>query len=209
MKGWEYAAKRALDVTGAVVGLTLSAPVIGIAAALIKREDGGPVFFRQERVGQYGEPFNILKLRTMVVNAESQGAGFAVNAGDARILKIGDRLRKLSIDELPQFWNILRGEMSLVGPRPTLQYQVDQYTPHQARRLDVKPGATGWAQINGRASLPWADRIELDVWYVDRQSLRLDLSIMLRTVGTIFSRGNTYRGASGGWQKPPEDDASL
>ena len=209
MKGWEYAAKRALDVTGAVVGLTLSAPVIGIAAALIKREDGGPVFFRQERVGQHGEPFNILKLRTMVVNAESQGAGFAVNAGDTRILKIGDRLRKLSIDELPQFWNILCGEMSLVGPRPTLQYQVDQYTPHQARRLDVKPGATGWAQINGRASLPWADRIELDVWYVDRQSLRLDLSIMLRTVGTIFSRGDTYRGASRGWQKPPEDDASL
>jgi lipopolysaccharide/colanic/teichoic acid biosynthesis glycosyltransferase len=209
VKRWERAAKRALDVTGAVVGLTLSAPVIGIAAALIKREDGGPVFFRQQRVGLHGEPFEVLKLRTMVVNAEAQGAGFAVDAGDSRILKIGDLLRKTSIDELPQFWNILCGEMSLVGPRPTLQYQVDQYTPHQAHRLDVTPGVTGWAQIHGRASLPWADRIELDVWYVEHQSLRLDLSIMLRTIGTIFSRGGTYRGTSGGWRTPPEDGASL
>ena len=202
MKGWERVAKRALDVTGAAVGLTLSAPVIGIAAALIKREDGGPVFFRQERVGLDGESFEVLKLRTMVVNAEAQGAGFAVDAGDSRILKIGDLLRKTSIDELPQFWNILTGEMSLVGPRPTLRYQVDQYTPHQARRLDVKPGVTGWAQIHGRASLPWSERIELDVWYVDHQSLRLDLSIMLRTVGTIFSRSGTYKGEAGGWQSP-------
>ena len=200
MRGWERVAKRALDVTGAAVGLTLSAPVIGIAAALIKREDGGPAFFRQERVGLHGESFEVLKLRTMVVNAEAQGAGFAVDAGDSRILKIGDLLRKTSIDELPQFWNILTGEMSLVGPRPTLQDQVDQYTPHQARRLDVKPGVTGWAQIHGRASLPWSERIELDVWYVDHQSLRLDLSIMLRTVGTIFSRNGTYKGEAGGWQ---------
>jgi lipopolysaccharide/colanic/teichoic acid biosynthesis glycosyltransferase len=202
MRGWERVAKRALDVTGAAVGLTLSAPVIGIAAALIKREDGGPVFFRQERVGLHGESFEVLKLRTMVVNAEAQGAGFAVDAGDSRILKIGDFLRKTSIDELPQFWNILIGEMSLVGPRPTLRYQVEQYTPHQARRLDVPPGVTGWAQIHGRASLPWSERIELDVWYVDNQSLRLDLSIMLRTVGTIFSRNGTYKGEAGGWQSP-------
>jgi lipopolysaccharide/colanic/teichoic acid biosynthesis glycosyltransferase len=202
VKSWERVAKRALDVTGAAVGLTLSAPVIGIAAALIKREDGGPVFFRQERVGLDGESFEVLKLRTMIVNAEAQGAGFAVDAGDSRILKIGDLLRKTSIDELPQFWNILTGEMSLVGPRPTLRYQVDQYTPHQARRLDVKPGVTGWAQIHGRASLPWSERIELDVWYVDHQSLRLDLSIMLRTVGTIFSRSGTYKGEAGGWQSP-------
>jgi len=202
MRGWERAAKRALDVAGAAVGLTLSAPVIGGAAALIKREDGGPVFFRQERVGLHGESFEVLKLRTMVVNAEAQGAGFAVDAGDSRILKIGDFLRKTSIDELPQFWNILIGEMSLVGPRPTLRYQVEQYTPHQARRLDVPPGVTGWAQIHGRASLPWSERIELDVWYVDNQSLRLDLSIMLRTVGTIFSRNGTYKGEAGGWQSP-------
>jgi len=202
VRGWERVAKRALDVTGAAVGLTLSAPVIGIAAALIKREDGGPVFFRQERVGLDGESFEVLKLRTMVVNAEAQGAGFAVDAGDSRILKIGDLLRKTSIDELPQFWNILIGEMSLVGPRPTLRYQVEQYTPHQARRLDVKPGVTGWAQIHGRASLPWSERIELDVWYVDHQSLRLDLYIIRRTVGTIFSRNGTYKGEAGGWQSP-------
>ena len=200
MRGWERVAKRALDVTGAVVGLTLSAPVIGVAAALIKREDGGPVFFRQERVGLHGASFHVLKLRTMVVNAEAQGAGFAVDAGDARILKIGELLRKTSIDELPQFWNILVGEMSLVGPRPTLRSQVDQYTPHQARRLEVTPGVTGWAQIHGRASLPWSERIELDVWYVDHQSLRLDISIMLRTVSTIFSRSGTYKGEAGGWQ---------
>ena len=200
MRGWERVAKRALDVTGAVVGLTLSAPVIGVAAALIKREDGGPVFFRQERVGLHGASFHVLKLRTMVVNAEAQGAGFAVDAGDARILKIGELLRRTSIDELPQFWNILVGEMSLVGPRPTLRYQVEQYTPQQARRLEAKPGVTGWAQIHGRASLPWPARIELDVWYVDHQSLRLDISIMLRTVGTIFSRSGTYKGEAGGWQ---------
>ncbi len=200
MKAWERVAKRALDVAGASVGLLVSAPLIGIAAALIKHEDGGPVFFRQGRVGLHGSDFAVLKLRTMVVDAESQGAGFAVDAGDSRILRIGDLLRKTSIDELPQFWNVLTGDMSLVGPRPTLRYQVEQYTPHQARRLDVKPGVTGWAQIHGRASLPWAERIELDVWYVDHQSLRLDISIMLRTVGTLFSRGGTYKGEAGGWQ---------
>ncbi|MGI9117201.1 MAG: sugar transferase [Gaiellales bacterium] len=200
MKAWERVAKRALDVAGAGVGLALSAPVIGVAAVLIKLEDGGPVFFRQERVGLDGASFEVLKLRTMVVDAESKGAGYAVDAGDARILRIGDLLRKTSIDELPQFWNVASGEMSLVGPRPTLRYQVEQYTEHQRRRLDVKPGVTGWAQIHGRASLPWAERIALDVWYVDHQSLKLDLSIMLRTVGTIFSRSGTYKGESGGWQ---------
>lgn len=207
MKAWERVAKRALDVAGASVGLLVSAPLIGIAAALIKHEDGGPVFFRQGRVGLHGSDFAVLKLRTMVVDAESQGAGFAVDAGDSRILRIGDLLRKTSIDELPQFWNVLTGDMSLVGPRPTLRYQVEQYTPHQARRLDVKPGVTGWAQIHGRASLPWAERIELDVWYVDHQSLRLDISIMLRTVGTLFSRGGTYKGEAGGWQ--PTDGGSA
>ena len=201
MKGWERAAKRAMDVAGGAVGLALSAPLIGVAAVLIKQEDGGPVFFRQTRVGLDGADFEVLKLRTMVVDAESQGAGFAVDAGDPRILRIGDLLRRTSIDELPQFWNVLVGEMSLVGPRPTLRYQVEQYTERQRRRLEVKPGITGWAQIHGRASLPWAERIELDVWYVEHQSLRLDLSIMLRTVGTLFSRSGTYKGADVGWQE--------
>jgi lipopolysaccharide/colanic/teichoic acid biosynthesis glycosyltransferase len=200
VRPWERAAKRALDVTGAAVGLALSAPVIGVAALLIKQEDGGPVLFRQERVGRDGAPFEVLKLRTMVVDAESKGAGYAVDADDPRILMVGDLLRRTSIDELPQFWNVLVGEMSLVGPRPTLQYQVDRYTDRQRRRLEVKPGLTGWAQIHGRASLPWAERIELDVWYVERQSLRLDLSIMVRTVGTLLSRSGTYKGEQGGWQ---------
>ncbi len=200
MRPWERAAKRALDVTGAAVGLALSAPVIGVAALLIRQEDGGPVLFRQERVGRDGTPFDVLKLRTMVVGAESRGAGYAVDADDPRILKVGDLLRRSSIDELPQFWNVLVGEMSLVGPRPTLQYQVDRYTDRQRRRLEVTPGLTGWAQIHGRASLPWAERIELDVWYVERQSLRLDLSIMVRTVGTLLSRSGTYKGPQGGWQ---------
>ena len=200
MRPWERVAKRALDVTGAAVGLALSAPVIGVAALLIKHEDGGPVLFRQERVGRDGAPFEVLKLRTMVVNAESLGAGYAVDTGDPRILRVGDLLRRTSIDELPQFWNVLVGEMSLVGPRPTLQYQVDQYTDRQRRRLEVQPGLTGWAQIHGRASPPWVERIELDVWYVEHQSLRLDLAIMVRTVGTLFSRSGTYKGPQGGWQ---------
>ena len=201
MRGWERVAKRAMDVAGGAVGLALSAPLIGVAAVLIKQEDGGPVFFRQTRVGLDGADFEVLKLRTMVVDAESQGAGFAVDAGDPRILRIVDLLRRTSIDELPQFWNVLVGEMSLVGPRPTLRYQVEQYDERQRRRLDVTPGITGWAQIHGRASLPWAERIELDVWYVEHQSLKLDVSIMLRTVGTLFSRGGTYKGAAGGWQE--------
>ncbi|MGA0122508.1 MAG: sugar transferase [Gaiellales bacterium] len=200
MRAWERAAKRALDVTGAAVGLAVSAPVVGLAAILIKQEDGGPVLFRQERVGLDGAPFQVLKLRTMVVDAESKGAGYAVAEGDPRILRIGDLLRRTSIDELPQFWNVLVGEMSLVGPRPTLQYQVDRYTDRQRRRLEAKPGLTGWAQIHGRAQLPWDERIELDVWYVEHQSLRLDLSIMLRTVGTLLSRSGTYKGEGGGWQ---------
>ena len=199
MRGWERVAKRALDAAGGAVGLALSAPLIGAAAVMIKREDGGPVFFRQERVGEDGRPFEVLKLRTMVVDAESKGAGFAVDEGDPRILRVGDLLRRTSIDELPQFWNVLVGDMSLVGPRPTLRYQVEQYDERQRRRLDVKPGITGWAQIHGRASLPWPERIELDVWYVEHQSLRLDVSIMLRTVGTLFSRGGTYKGDAGGW----------
>ena len=167
MRGWERVAKRALDAAGGAVGLALSAPLIGAAAVMIKREDGGPVFFRQERVGEDGRPFEVLKLRTMVVDAESKGAGFAVDEGDPRILRVGDLLRRTSIDELPQFWNVLVGDMSLVGPRPTLRYQVEQYDERQRRRLDVKPGITGWAQIHGRASLPWPERIELDVWYVE------------------------------------------
>ena len=161
---------RALDVAGSALGLAVSSPFLSVAALAIKLDDGGPVLYRQRRVGHQGEEFDLLKLRTMVVGAEKQGAGWAVNRGDPRITRAGRLLRRLSLDELPQFWNVLRGDMSLIGPRPTLSYQVEQYTPRQRRRLEVKPGLTGWAQIHGRAALPWDERIELDVWYVENRS---------------------------------------
>jgi len=188
---------RALDVAGSATLLLVTSPLLGVAALAISLEDGGPVLYRQERVGLGGRSFELLKLRTMVVGAERMGAGFAVNEGDSRITRVGRILRRLSIDELPQLWNVLLGEMALVGPRPTLAYQVERYTPRQRRRLDVKPGITGWAQVNGRAALPWDERIELDVWYVENHSLWLDLKILARTPLALF--GGTYKGASGGW----------
>jgi lipopolysaccharide/colanic/teichoic acid biosynthesis glycosyltransferase len=191
---------RALDVAAAAAGLVVTSPVLALAGAAVKLADGGPVLYRQLRVGKDGVEFELLKLRTMVVGAERQGAGFAVDRGDPRITRVGRLLRRLSIDELPQLWNVLRGDMSLVGPRPTLRYQVERYTAHQRRRLDVKPGITGWAQVNGRATLPWDERIELDVWYVEHRSGLLDLKILARTPLALF-RG-TYKGAAGGWGGP-------
>jgi lipopolysaccharide/colanic/teichoic acid biosynthesis glycosyltransferase len=197
---------RALDVAGAAAGLAVASPALALSALAIKLEDGGPVLYRQARVGEHGRDFELLKLRTMVVGAEQQGAGWAVNVGDPRITRVGRLLRRLSLDELPQFWNVLRGDMSLIGPRPTLRYQVDQYTPRQRRRLEVKPGLTGWAQIQGRAALPWEERIELDVWYVDHRSPWLDLKILLRTPLALF-RG-TYKGETGGWKGSSADASS-
>lgn len=194
---------RLADVVIAGAGLALASPLLGLAALAIKLEDGGPVLYRQTRVGKDGEDFELLKLRTMVVGAERIGAGYAVNAGDPRITRVGRVLRRTSIDELPQLWNVLRGDMSVIGPRPTLRYQVEQYDARQRRRLEVRPGLTGWAQVNGRAALPWAERIELDVWYVENRSALLDLKILLRTPLALF-RG-TYKGATGGWHgAPPE-----
>jgi lipopolysaccharide/colanic/teichoic acid biosynthesis glycosyltransferase len=198
--GYE-AAKRALDVVGSGIGLALGAPVLAVSALAVRLEDGGPVFFRQERVGLEGRRFHVLKLRTMVVDAESKGAGFAVDKGDSRITRIGRLLRASSIDELPQLWNVLRGDMSLVGPRPTLAYQVERYTDRQRRRLEVRPGVTGWAQVNGRASLSWPERIELDVWYVEHRSLALDLRIILRTAAVLVRPGAVYRSDTGGWRE--------
>ena len=190
--------KRALDVAGAALVLALAGPLLALAALAVKLEDGGPAFYRQRRVGLNGAEFELLKLRTMVVGAERQGAGYAVNEGDPCITRAGRVLRRLSVDELPQLWNVLRGEMSLVGPRPTLAYQVERYTPRQRRRLEVKPGITGWAQVNGRAARPWDERIELDVWYVEHRSLWLDLKILARTPFALF--GGTYKGETGGWR---------
>jgi lipopolysaccharide/colanic/teichoic acid biosynthesis glycosyltransferase len=189
---------RALDAAGAGLGLVVAAPALAAAALAIKLEDGGPILYRQRRVGLGGREFELLKLRTMVVGAEHQGAGFAVDEGDPRITRAGRILRRLSLDELPQLWNVLRGDMSLIGPRPTLAYQVERYTSRQRRRLEVKPGLTGWAQVNGRARLSWDERIELDVWYVENRSPWLDVKILARTPLALLS--GTYRGETGGWR---------
>jgi len=189
---------RALDAVGASLGLALASPALAAAALAIKVEDRGPILYRQRRVGKDGREFELVKLRTMVVGAEREGAGLAVNRGDSRITRVGRVLRRLSLDELPQLWNVVRGEMSLIGPRPTLAYQVERYTPRQRLRLEVKPGITGWAQVNGRAALPWDERIELDVWYVENRSPRVDLKILLRTPLALF--GGTYKGETGGWR---------
>jgi lipopolysaccharide/colanic/teichoic acid biosynthesis glycosyltransferase len=188
---------RAADVAIAGSALVVASPVLALAALAAKLEDRGPVLYKQTRVGKDGADFELLKLRTMVVGAETMGAGLAVNEGDSRITRAGRILRRLSLDELPQLWNVIRGEMSVIGPRPTLRYQVERYTPHQRRRLDVKPGVTGWAQIHGRAALPWAERIELDVWYVEHRNAWLDLKILARTPRALFK--GTYKGATGGW----------
>ena len=186
-----------LDGAVGGLGLVASSPLLAAAALAIKLEDGGPILYRQTRVGKDGVDFELLKLRTMVVGAERIGAGFAVAKGDARITRTGRLLRRLSIDELPQLWNVIRGDMSIIGPRPTLRYQVEQYDERQRRRLEVKPGITGWAQIQGRASLPWAERIELDVWYVEHRNWKTDLLILLRTPLALFA--GTYKGHAGGW----------
>jgi lipopolysaccharide/colanic/teichoic acid biosynthesis glycosyltransferase len=193
---------RALDLVVAGVGLLLSSPILLAATIAIRIETPGSPIYRQRRIGRDGEPFEMLKLRTMVSGAEHHGAGMAVNYGDPRITRVGHVLRRFSIDELPNLVNVLRGEMSVVGPRPTIQAQVEQYTPVQRRRLEVKPGITGWAQINGRASLPWHERIELDIWYVDHRTLRLDLAILLKTVRLLASGEGLYKGDRGGWKHP-------
>jgi len=188
---------RTLDLVIAGGTLVVASPLLALSALAIKLEDRGPVLYKQTRVGRDGEDFELLKLRTMVVGAEQLGAGYAVNKGDARITKVGRALRRLSLDELPQLWNVLRGDMAVIGPRPTLRYQVEQYDERQRRRLEIRPGLTGWAQIHGRAGLPWPERIEYDLWYVDHRSPKTDLLILLRTPIALF--GGTYKGATGGW----------
>jgi lipopolysaccharide/colanic/teichoic acid biosynthesis glycosyltransferase len=195
--------KRALDVVGAVLGLALSAPVLAVAAIAIRLEGGGHFIYRQRRVGRFGEPFKLFKLRTMVAGAETMGSGLIVDHGDDRITKVGALLRRTSADELPNLINVLRGEMSLVGPRPTVQVQVDRYTERQRHRLDTRPGITGWAQINGRASLPWHERIELDLVYLDDACLRHDLRILALSVRMVLTGHGLYRGETGGWREPP------
>jgi lipopolysaccharide/colanic/teichoic acid biosynthesis glycosyltransferase len=196
------AVKRLLDLALASIGLALSAPVLAVLAVAIRLESPGHPFYTQTRAGRDGRPFSIWKLRTMVRGAEFTGAGLAIQEGDDRITRVGRFLRRYSLDELPNLYNVLRGEMSIVGPRPTLLHQVEQYTDRQRGRLEVKPGITGWAQINGRASLPWSERIELDLWYVENRSLALDLRILARTVGMVLTGQGLYKGEGGGWHPP-------
>ncbi len=193
------ALKRSFDVCAAAAGLVVLSPVLAALAAVILVEDGLPVLFRQERAGLDGEPFTILKFRTMIRDAHAHGDGLAVNEGDDRILRSGDFYRRYGLDELPQLWNVLRGEMSIIGPRPTLVEQVERYSPRQRLRLHMRPGVTGWSQIHGRTSIPWSRRIELDVWYVEHWSLRLDARILLRTLGQMTRPAETYKGTTGGW----------
>ncbi len=196
--------RRAMDLSIALPLAAATAPVVALAALAVRLESRGPAIYRQERIGRDGRPFEIYKLRTMVDGAERIGAGLAVSAGDARITRVGAVLRRWSLDELPNLWNVVRGEMSIVGPRPTVRGQVEQYTDRQRGRLAVKPGITGWAQVNGRASLPWPERIELDLWYVEHRTLRLDLRILTRTVGLVIGGGGLYKGTTGGWRPPSE-----
>ena len=172
---------RAADIAIAIVGLILVSPILVAAVIAIKLSSRGPVIYRQRRVGKDGVVFDLFKLRTMRQGADPIGVGTAVTADDPRVTGIGKLLRRFSLDELPNLVNVLRGEMRIVGPRATLPAQVELYTPRQRRRLDLRPGVTGWAQIHGRAGIPWEDRIELDVWYVEHRSVRLDLRILART----------------------------
>jgi lipopolysaccharide/colanic/teichoic acid biosynthesis glycosyltransferase len=197
-------AQRAFDLLVAGTGSLVSAPLVAVLAIAIRLESPGHPIYRQTRVGKDGVLFKIFKLRTMVRGAEFTGAGLAIQEGDDRITRIGAWLRRYSLDELPNLWNIVRGEMSIIGPRPTLSVQVEQYTERQRLRLAVKPGLTGWAQVNGRASLPWSQRIELDIWYVEYRSLALDLTILARTVRMVLRGHGLYKGETGGWHPPNE-----
>lgn len=191
--------RRLFDVVVAGAAMILTGPVVLAAMAAIRLESPGHPLYRQRRVGRHGREFDMLKLRTMVHGAEGMGAGMAVAEGDTRITRVGALLRRTSIDELPNLINVLRGDMAIVGPRPTIPVQVAQYTERQRGRLAVRPGITGWAQVQGRASLPWSQRIELDLWYIEHRSWRLDLEILRRTVRVLLGGDGLYKGDRGGW----------
>jgi lipopolysaccharide/colanic/teichoic acid biosynthesis glycosyltransferase len=192
--------RRAIDIVGGALALIVAAPALGAALLAIRLESRGHPIYRQRRVGKDGQPFDLLKLRTMVDGAEHIGAGLAVNENDPRVTRVGAFLRRTSLDELPNLLNVVRGEMSFIGPRPTIPVQVAQYTERQRRRLAIKPGITGWAQVNGRTALPWSERIELDLHYIEHRSLALDLRILWRTVAIVLGGSGLYKGETGGWE---------
>jgi lipopolysaccharide/colanic/teichoic acid biosynthesis glycosyltransferase len=192
--------RRAIDIVVSASALVVSAPVLALAMLAIRLESRGGALYSQLRAGRDGRPFELLKLRTMVDGAEHIGAGLAIDADDPRVTRVGAFLRRTSLDELPNLVNVLRGDMSLIGPRPTLPVQVAQYTERQRGRLAIKPGITGWAQVNGRASLAWSERIELDLHYIEHRSLALDLQILRRTVAMVLGGSGLYKGQAGGWE---------
>ena len=183
---------RVVNIALASIALLLASPVLLVAAVAIKLDSRGPVIYRQRRAGYGGEAFDLMKLRTMHPGADPVGVGTPVLEGDPRVTRVGRLLRRFSLDELPNLFNVLSGDLAVVGPRPTLEAQVELYTAHQRRRLDVAPGITGWAQVNGRAGIPWEERIELDVWYVEHRSARLDLRILARTLRLLVTGHGLY-----------------
>lgn len=213
MRGFYRAVKRFLDVTASFLGLVLLSPLLLVVSILIKIDSRGPVIFRQKRIGRNGKVFEIYKFRSMCVGAEKTGSGVYSRKGDARVTRIGKILRATSIDELPQLLNILKGEMSFVGPRPPLTYhpwKYEEYTDFQKRMFEVRPGITGWAQVNGRKDVEWHKRIELNVWYVDHMSLFLDIKIMFMTAFKVLTNAdNENSGATVNKSTEPSNDAKV
>lgn len=213
MRGFYRAVKRFLDVTASFLGLVLLSPLLLAVSILIKIDSRGPIIFRQKRIGRNGKVFEIYKFRSMCVGAEKTGSGVYSGKGDARVTRIGKILRATSIDELPQLLNILKGEMSFVGPRPPLTYhpwKYEEYTDLQKRMFEVRPGITGWAQVNGRKDVEWHKRIELNVWYVDHMSLLLDIKIMFMTAFKVLTNAdNENSGATVNKSTEPSNDAKV
>lgn len=213
MRGFYRAVKKFLDVTASFLGLVLLSPLLLAVSILIKIDSRGPIIFRQKRIGRNGKVFEIYKFRSMCVGAEKTGSGVYSGKGDARVTRIGKILRATSIDELPQLLNILKGEMSFVGPRPPLTYhpwKYEEYTDFQKRMFEVRPGITGWAQVNGRKDVEWHKRIELNVWYVDHMSLLLDIKIMFMTAFKVLTNAdNENSGATVNKSTEPSNDAKV
>lgn len=213
MRDFYRAVKRFLDVTASFLGLVLLSPLMLAVSILIKIDSRGPVIFRQKRIGRNGKVFEIYKFRSMCVGAEKTGSGVYSGKGDARVTRIGKILRAMSIDELPQLLNILKGEMSFVGPRPPLTYhpwKYEEYTDFQKRMFEVRPGITGWAQVNGRKDVEWHKRIELNVWYVDHMSLLLDIKIMFMTAFKVLTNAdNENSGATVNKSTESSNDAKV
>lgn len=213
MRGFYRAVKRFLDVTASFLGLVLLSPLMLAVSILIKIDSRGPVIFRQKRIGRNGKVFEIYKFRSMCVGAAKTGSGVYSGKGDARVTRIGKILRATSIDELPQLLNILKGEMSFVGPRPPLTYhpwKYEEYTDFQKRMFEVRPGITGWAQVNGRKDVEWHKRIDLNVWYVDHMSLLLDIKIMFMTAFKVLTNAdNENSGATVNKSTEPSNDAKV